>query len=408
MPKSKYKKRADGRYSAQIYLGKKEDGTRKVKTIYGNTPTELETKLTDARIQLKKGIDISNRDTFGKWVGHWLAVKKGECTASQYRLYEVRSGYFTEAFGHYPLASVTTMDVQEVINQLAQQNPHTKKPSAKKTLNGIKQIAFQIFSFAVENRTIDYNPAQYVRIPKNAPKTERRALTKTERTWIEETPHRAQTAAMIMLYAGLRRGELTALTWRDVDLQSKTITVNKSVNFKEKAEDGGAVIKTPKSAAGNRVINIPQKLADYLSGIERNSIYIVTGASGQIMSVTLWRRLWESYMIDLDVKYGKRTPKPNSKAKPGEPISKFDPTKGEMLINTFTPHCLRHTYCTILYEAGVDVLVAMALMGHSDVKTTLGIYTHLEKEHKEKDIGKLDKYLSGSTEEQVESGSREA
>jgi site-specific recombinase XerD len=67
-----------------------------------------------------------------------------------------------------------------------------------------------------------------------------------------------------------------------------------------------------------------------------------------------------------------------------------------MVIEPFTWHCLRHTYATILYDAGVDVLTAKDLLGHEDVKTTLGIYTHLSEEKKQNDISKLNSYLSNN------------
>ena len=67
-----------------------------------------------------------------------------------------------------------------------------------------------------------------------------------------------------------------------------------------------------------------------------------------------------------------------------------------MMIEPFTPHCLRHTYCTMLYEAGVDAVAAKELMGHADIKTTLGIYTHLSETHKTASAALLDAYLSGN------------
>ena len=78
--------------------------------------------------------------------------------------------------------------------------------------------------------------------------------------------------------------------------------------------------------------------------------------------------------------------------------SRFDPKGMPMTIEEFTPHCLRHTYCTMLYEAGVDVLVAKQLMGHSDIKTTLGIYTHLSRKHASVNASLLDVYLDGDNE----------
>ena len=65
-----------------------------------------------------------------------------------------------------------------------------------------------------------------------------------------------------------------------------------------------------------------------------------------------------------------------------------------MVIEPWTYHCLRHTFCTMMYEAGVDVLVAKEQMGHSSVQITLAIYTHLSETHKANDIQKLDDMLA--------------
>ena len=75
------------------------------------------------------------------------------------------------------------------------------------------------------------------------------------------------------------------------------------------------------------------------------------------------------------------------KKKPG-------PKKLPMLIPTFTPHQLRHTYITMLYLAGVDVLAAKEQAGHADIATTLGIYTHLDKQHKLRNLDKLNQFIS--------------
>ncbi|MGW8114941.1 tyrosine-type recombinase/integrase [Caproicibacterium sp. NSD3] len=112
----------------------------------------------------------------------------------------------------------------------------------------------------IDARVMEYNPGVSVRIPRNAPQNFRRALTDKEQQWIIDTPHRAQRAAMIMMYAGLRRGELIALTWDNIDLKNKTIWVNKSV---EMIEDKLRV-KAPKTKVGNRTVDIPQRLADFL------------------------------------------------------------------------------------------------------------------------------------------------
>ena len=265
----------------------------------------------------------------------------------------------------------------KLVNEVFKCNPTTHKPSAKRTVERYLSAASAVFEYAIENRAVDFNPCRYVKIPKAAKTSERRALTTEERKWVEEMPHRAQLPAMLMMYSGLRKGEVTALLWSDIDFNNKTITVNKSFDFKQ------CKIKSPKTASGVRVVSVPDKLIDFLKEQPKTSVLVVTGANGQRMTETAWKRLWESYINDLNLKYGKAINKRN----------KFDPKGNIMTIEPFTPHCLRHTFCTIMYEAGIDVLTAKEQMGHSDVKTTLSIYTHLDKVYKKKNISKLDEYL---------------
>ena len=384
----KLTKRADGRYQMQVYLGVGEDGRKQYKTVYGKTQKETQQKAEELRVKLNKGIDISaQRDTFSAWCDRWLIIRRTEASTAQYDLSEARAEVLKERLGRFRLMDITAADLQQVINELAARNPRTGKPSAKKTLGDYKQTMRQIFRAAIEARAIDYNPAEYVRIPQNAPSEQRRAITDTERSWIENTPHRAQTAAMLMLYAGLRRGEVVALTWNDIDFDSGTITINKSVTYKG---DEPRHIKAPKTEAGVRVVPMPRKLIEYLSDVPRTSLLVVTSVKGHQMTESAWKRMWESYMNVLNVVHGYSE----------EARKRFNPEKGglPMVIQPFTPHCLRHTYCTMLYEAGVDPLVAKELMGHSDIKTTLGIYTHLSHTHKTANARLLDAYLDPKNE----------
>ena len=94
-------------------------------------------------------------------------------------------------------------------------------------------------------------------------------------------------------------------------------------------------------------------------------------------------------MRELNIKYGTRTPAGLERMKSGKP----GPKVFDMTIPPITMHWLRHTFCTLLYLAGVDVVQACAQMGHADVSTTLRIYTHLDAIHKRKSVDKLDAYL---------------
>jgi len=105
--------------------------------------------------------------------------------------------------------------------------------------------------------------------------------------------------------------------------------------------------------------------------------------------------MWDSYLSDLNFKYGDFSPFERS------PKSKFDPDGVPFVIPKITPHWLRHTFCTMLYFAGVDILTAKSQMGHKDIQTTLEIYTHLDACHKQKEIGKLNSYLDSASQVQV-------
>ncbi len=72
---------------------------------------------------------------------------------------------------------------------------------------------------------------------------------------------------------------------------------------------------------------------------------------------------------------------------------KFQPEKIPLSIPYFTPHILRHTFATMLYLSGVDIMTAKEQLGHADIQTTLNIYTHLDSTYKEKKIQKLDVFL---------------
>lgn len=386
MGRTKNKARSDGRLQSKVYLG---DG--RYRYVYAATNKELQEKINDIKLKLGKGIDVTaDRDTFGYWAEKWLKLKKLEVSNGRYVAYTSRLKNL-ESINLMPISKLRSADIQDIILELAEYNPTTKKPMAKKTLKEVKQTAAQVIQLAIDNRVTDYNCALAVKIPAESETHTKEALTDEMQQWIRETPHRAQTAAMIMLYAGLRRGELIPLLWSDIDLKAGTISVNKSVEFIKGApnlKSGG------KTKAAVRTVYIPKLLIDYLAPLAGNPFALVCpSAHGKLMSDTAWKRLWESYMRELNLKHGDFR---NSIQWKGEaPASKFAPEKIPMIIPEFTAHSLRHTYITMLYKAGVDVLTAKEQAGHADITTTLAIYTHLDAEYKKKTLTKLDEYLSG-------------
>jgi len=367
-------KRSDGRYQSKIYLG---DG--KYKYIYARSRKELDDKLIAAKAALNKGIDIMpDLDSFGEWAEQWLSIKQYSVSYKRYTAYRSNIQMMS-SLAPYSLDKLRPIDFQQLFFRLFREG------IAVTTLNACKCAAKQVFDLAISNRVTDFNPLPAVDLPKDtAPHDGRRALTDKEMKWIIETPHRMQTAAMIMIFAGLRKGELIALQWQNVDLLQKTITVRQTAY----QNSGGIAVKAGgKTSNAARVIDIPDILVDYLTGVEKKSLFVCPNTKGDMMSETSWKRAWDSYLCDLNLKYGGFPPgyKP--------PKSKFAPQKIPFVIPRITAHWLRHTYITLLYKSGVDVLTAKEQAGHADISTTLEIYTHLDKQYKRRQIDKLDEYM---------------
>lgn len=403
------KKRDDGRYEQKVYIGKKprldangepvvdESGKaqyiRQYVTVYGATQREVKEKGAQLKIQHGKGVDITAaNDSFGTWADRFIAQKETEgLTAAYITALKSRRAHLKQ-LDSAAISKITTGDIQAIINRLSDYH-EGKRPLAKRTLHSINDVAYQIFELAIMSRVLSYNPAKYVTISKATKETKREALTREQQQWVntplmvkrgkELVDHRARLAAMIMMYAGLRRGELIALTWADINLEAGTIRVNKAVEF----DNGLPKLKGTKTSAGDRTVDIPDVLVDYLKSIRHNDncLYVVHQTDGSMHSTSSWRSLWASYMADLNVKYGYS----------GE-ASKHHPDGLTMKIRPFTAHQLRHTFATLLYLSGTDVLVAKEQMGHRNIETTLGIYSHLDKEHKRKSVTKLNDYISSS------------
>lgn len=389
---AKLNKRADGRYCIQVLIGRDENGRKKYKSVYGTTQKEAQRKADELRAALGKGIDISaQRDTFKKWCERWIASKT--CGAGQLAAYKANIKHLA-SLDYMEIGKIRTSDIQPIFTRLSSE-------LSRKTLTQIRMAARQVFQLAIIDRVLDYNPVDAVTIPKAAQAPENReALTDEQIEWVRTTPSkRVQLPAMIMLYCGLRRGEIMALRWSDIDLNNKILHVRRSVEMVE----GKPVEKVGgKTDAATRDVPIPDVLHAFLvasqPSLEARSKdlhpRITEKARGGLHSSKSWTEMWSSYMDDINILHGDFSNCLDDNGKIYVPTSKHDPRGVPCRIQTFTPHQLRHTYATLLYEAGVDVLTAQKLLGHASPSTTLNIYTHLREKHRTAEISKLNDYLN--------------
>ncbi len=355
------KQRKDGRYCINVYLGK-VDGKPKYKSVMGKTPAEVNKKAAELRVKYGLGVNLSDSKSFNIWAERYLAQVEQTATADWYKLQCTRAKVWQDEFGDISVEKILPADCQDILNDIAKSNPYfPRKTTAYKTLVMYRDILINIFDYCLQNRILTFNPANYLVIPKTANKGKRNAITDAEIKAIWNTDHVLRTACLISIYCGLRRGEIAALTWNDIDLKNNVINVNKAVNPKDNT------IKLPKTAAGIRSVPIPEPLRVYLGTVKKDGILVLSNEGRQFTNND-WQVKWDSL------------------------CNQIYREQGIDLDATF--HCLRHTYCTLLYEAGIGALEAKDLMGHSDIQTTLGIYTHLDKTKRNKSIAKLNDYLS--------------
>lgn len=375
MSVTKYKKRADGNYQRSITIGRKPDGKPIRKTIYAKTLKELDKKATEFERQLRHGTLSSNEKmTFGELSAIWIDSYKPNISITTRAMYNnILNTHLLPQLSELKLKDLKTHNLQTIINQLALLD------KAESTLKKIKITAVQILQVAMNNDIVYRNVFKKVTIPKKDAK-KRRPLTEEEITLVKNaySGHRMGIPAVLLLYCGLRRGELIALTWSDVNFKTKSISINKSAVYVE----NNAVVKRPKSSSSIRSVPLPEAIIEKLIQAKKsaNSTMVCPSANGSIMTKTAFTKAWKSYVRYLNILAG------------GHDASRSRPKLS--VLDNLTPHMFRHTYATILYNAGVDVKSAQKFLGHADISVTLKIYTHLSEQKEQEAITALNEHLS--------------
>ena len=215
---------------------------------------------------------------------------------------------------------------------------------AQKTIKNILLVFRLIYNYAYVNYGVQNNPALHLRSPKGKGKREREFPSESDIDIVNENVDKPFGLMMYTaLYTGLRRGELCALTWEDIDFDKKLIRVNKSTYW---TDDHVPHTKAPKTASGEREVPLMDSLADLLKPLQGKKTDKVFGNL-------------HSYQID-------------------KGIRKYMEETGCQV----TLHGLRHGFASILYKNNVDIKTAAYVLGHAQTSTTLEIYTHLMEQDK--------------------------
>lgn len=348
---AKFTKRSDGRYATSVRIGYKDNGKPKIKTIYGKTIRELEAKVADFKSLMNKGIIVNdNQITVSVWAKQWLNTYKSSKAYNTTNMYEYTiEKYINPLIGNVKLSVLKKNMLQNVINE-AYAGEH------RRTADIVRMTLKQLIDTAIDEQYLYIDIAKGLTLPSPG-KKEKRPLSDDELRQIREAEltSRERTFIDILIYAGLRRGEILALKSDDIDFKNNVIHINKAVIFKGNSPE---LKPCPKSDSGIRDIPIPKQLrASLLSYMSENIgseyLFPMTSDVYSLMTLAVLRKFWQ-----------------NIKTKIGLP-------------KDVTLHTCRHTYATKLFYGGVDMKAAQKLLGHSNIRMTLDIYTHLQENDKE-------------------------
>lgn len=191
----------------------------------------------------------------------------------------------------------------------------------------------------------------------------------------EEKDIRKKVAFLIGLNLGLRGAEIAGLEWKDIDFENEIISINKNTMY---VNGFGIITKTTKNNSSTRVIRLPSNLVSLLKE------YKVWWDEEKAKHGDLWEKT--------DRLFVQNCGKDMSNATISNWLKKFELDNN---LKHVTLHGLRHTNITMQITNGVDIKTVSARVGHSDIQTTLNIYSHYTKESDKKASDLIDKIICG-------------
>jgi len=355
-------RRKDGRWEARFLL----DG--KYKSVYGHSYNEAKAKLEacTAGPTMPTAKPTHAKGQAVKWAtlcAEWLDQKKLCLKQSSYAQYGcIMRRHVLPHWGRQNMNELTSIGVNGFIKSLSER-------LSAKTVRDILNVFLQVVRFAekkhgvhIDHESIARPKAQQGYLPVLSPDEQRRLSV-----YLRANPSRINAGVLLLLYTGIRIGELCALQWSDIDLNAQAISVTKTIQriadpdpvSKAKTR---VIIDTPKSRNSVRLVPIPSFLIGLLSEIQGNP---------------------KSYLL-------------TDEPKPMEPRlfqTKFKKALQSAQVAETNAHALRHTFATRAIEQNIDIKSLSEILGHSAVKFTLERYVHSSAELKRSGMERLAVYL---------------
>ena len=364
------------------------------------TLEELREKEIDVLRDVLDGVKADkNNLTINDLYNSWIQLKRGlkDNTFSNYKY--MYTQFVEPDFGKNKLVDLKRSDVRGFYNFLAEER-HIQV----NTIDSIHTVLHQVLELGVEDDYLRYNPSdnalKELKKARNFETKRRRALTVPEQELFESflskqgQYHRWYPIFIIMLYTGMRVGEITGLRWCDIDLEDETISVNHTLVYYDKRDEERCTfsINTTKTKAGDRTIPMLPKVKDAFlmekeyqeeCGLRSKAVvdgyrdFIFVNRFGNVQHQGTLNKALRRIIRDCNYDVLDR-----------------DHSEDVTILPNFSNHSLRHTFTTRMCEAGVNIKAMQSILGHADAETTLDIYAEATKDLKKAELISFEKFFN--------------
>ena len=352
------RKRSDGRWEGRYVAGHDPETGKPIrKNVLGKTQAEVREKLKKA-IGDAQLLDMSRTDdyTVETWTKTWyeLYSKPNIREATQERYWNHIRYHIVPEIGKIKLAKLTARDIQKMYNNVrdhgrAKKGPNDKRESSLSAsyIKSLHRMFHMCLERAVKEQLIIRNPANDVVLPKVEKKEMKILKPEHIGDYLKEAEKRGVLPMFFLeLCSGLRKGELVALLWTDLDMEKRTISVTKQA---VRVKGGGVKTSTPKTATSIRTEAIPQEAVDLLI---------------------------QEHTKHPDNPYMFPSPVTGTMYYPDAVSAIHTKILKALGLEHMRFHAMRHTFASLALQNGVDIRTVSGMLGHADPGFTLRTYTH--------------------------------
>jgi len=374
-------KRKDGRYQGYATVGyDPESGKPKKKYFYGKTRKELQQLITEALGKVQAGTyqeasKLRAADWFKLWLDEYQRMSLRTTTYESYEM-QIRL-HILPVIGHHYLSKLETCHLQALYNAKLLDGARLdgkKGGLSPRTVRYLHTIIHACLEQARREGKIMINPADSVKLPKDSAR-EHRFLDTDQVTKLLKAAQDSHyfAAYFLALNTGLRRGELLALRWKDIDLSESTVKVCRGL---VRTKDG-LKFQEPKTKFSKRTIGIGLSVIQVLKTHrkEQNEHRLSVGQAYQDQDLVFCNELGQP----LD---------------PRAITRHFERLQEKAGIEKINFHGLRHTFATLSLQEGTDPRTTQEALGHHKVAFTLDIYSGVTAKMKQEATSKIGNLLA--------------